>query len=100
MKEELGPFHVDIPGFFEAFFGDILHLKTASDAVFKKCKEGNNPLYEDIMPGVVTGLRGQERSIFFEWLVKLVDIIFDFVKEQVYYPKRHYEAWLHSLIGL
>lgn len=52
------------------------------------------------MPGVVTGLRGQERSIFFEWLVKLVDIFFDFVKEQVYYPKRHYEAWLHSLIGL
>jgi hypothetical protein len=45
LKEELGTMHIDIPGFYAAFFGDVADLETASKVVFKKCREGSNPLY-------------------------------------------------------
>ena len=45
LKEELGPLYVGIPGLYKAFFRGVEGLKEASAAVFKKCKEGDNPLY-------------------------------------------------------
>jgi len=45
LKEELGPLYVEIPGLYKAFFRGVEGLKKASTAVFKKCKEGDNPLY-------------------------------------------------------
>ena len=34
-----------IPGLYKVFFRGVEGLKEVSAAVFKKCKEGNNPLY-------------------------------------------------------
>jgi len=45
LKEELGPLYIGIPGLYKAFFRGVEGLKEASTTVFKKCKEGNNPLY-------------------------------------------------------
>jgi len=45
LKEELGPLYVGIPGLYKAFFREVEGLKEVSAAVFKKCKEGDNPLY-------------------------------------------------------
>ncbi|EDN05678.1 predicted protein [Histoplasma mississippiense (nom. inval.)] len=45
LKEELGEIHVDIPGFFDAYFGNIAQLTAASQAVLEGCKRGDNPLY-------------------------------------------------------
>jgi hypothetical protein len=45
LKEELGPMHVGIPGFFAAIFGGITGLESTAKAVFGKCKEGNEPIY-------------------------------------------------------
>jgi hypothetical protein len=45
LKEELGHLYVGIPGFFEAFFGDVAGLRPAAQAAFDKCKEGDNPLF-------------------------------------------------------
>ncbi|EEH42949.2 uncharacterized protein PADG_07769 [Paracoccidioides brasiliensis Pb18] len=45
LKEELGELHTDIPGFFNAYFGDIPHLDVVARAVFEKCKGTN--LYND-----------------------------------------------------
>ena len=45
LKEELGPLYVGIPGLYKAFFRGVKGLKEASAAIFKKCKEGDNPLY-------------------------------------------------------
>jgi len=45
LKEELGPLYVGIPGLYKAFFRGVEGLKEASAAIFKKCKEGDNPLY-------------------------------------------------------
>jgi len=45
LKEELGPLYVGILGLYKAFFREVEGLKAVSAAVFKKCKEGDNPLY-------------------------------------------------------
>lgn len=46
LKEELGTLYVGMPGFYETFFGAVLNLKSASQAVFKKCTEGDDPLFD------------------------------------------------------
>jgi len=38
---------VGIPGLYKAFFRGVEGLKEVSAAVFKKYKEGDNPLYAD-----------------------------------------------------
>jgi len=45
LKEELGPLYIGIPSLYKAFFRGVEGLKEASAIVFKKCKEGDNPLY-------------------------------------------------------
>jgi len=45
LKEELGPLYMGIPSLYKAFFRKVEGLKEASTAGFKKCKEGDNPLY-------------------------------------------------------
>ena len=45
LKEELGSMYVGVPGFYETFFGDVGGLEPAAKAVFKRCREGDNPLY-------------------------------------------------------
>jgi hypothetical protein len=47
LKEELGSMHVGIPGFSEAFFGEVTDLQPAAHAVFERCKTGDNPLYRE-----------------------------------------------------
>ena len=44
LKEELGPFYIEIPGLYKAFFRGVKGLKEVSTAIFKKCKKGDNPL--------------------------------------------------------
>ncbi|KAI0169185.1 hypothetical protein GGR52DRAFT_511052 [Hypoxylon sp. FL1284] len=46
LKEELGTMYVGLPRFHETFFGGVAGLRTASEAVFERCKEGNNPLFD------------------------------------------------------
>ena len=45
LKEELGPLYIGISGLYKAFFRGVEGFKEASAAIFKKCKEGDNPLY-------------------------------------------------------
>ena len=47
LKEELGLLYIGIPGLYKAFFRGVEGLEEASATVFKKCKEGDNPLYTD-----------------------------------------------------
>jgi hypothetical protein len=39
LKEELGTMYIDIPGFYEAFFGGVADLETASRVIFKDVKK-------------------------------------------------------------
>ncbi|KAL2359963.1 hypothetical protein RJZ56_007180 [Blastomyces dermatitidis] len=47
LKEELGELHIDIPGFFDAYFGNIPQLTAASQVVLEGCKRGDNSLYDE-----------------------------------------------------
>ena len=48
LKEELGGLtQARVPGFYDAYFGEITGLEPAAKAVFRKCTEGNNPLYQE-----------------------------------------------------
>ncbi|EDN08135.1 predicted protein [Histoplasma mississippiense (nom. inval.)] len=47
LKEELGEIHVDIPRFFDAYFGDIPQLTAVSQAVLEECEKGDSPLYRE-----------------------------------------------------
>lgn len=47
LKQELKYLYVGLTNFYKAFFGDILGLNIVSEAVFRKCTEGNNPLFKD-----------------------------------------------------
>ncbi|KAH7137548.1 hypothetical protein EDB81DRAFT_70458 [Dactylonectria macrodidyma] len=47
LKEELGPMYVGLRNFHKIYFGDVADLETASEAFFKQCQEGSNPLFDD-----------------------------------------------------
>ncbi|KAE8353895.1 hypothetical protein BDV28DRAFT_97792 [Aspergillus coremiiformis] len=48
LKEELGSIYIDVPGFFEAYFGSTIDgLDKISAAVFLKCKAGDTPLFKE-----------------------------------------------------
>ncbi len=45
LKLELSPLYIGLRRFRETYFRWVAGLKTASEAVFKKCMEGSNPLF-------------------------------------------------------
>ncbi|EGE81887.1 hypothetical protein BDDG_04830 [Blastomyces dermatitidis ATCC 18188] len=47
LKEDIGPMSIDIPGFYEAFFGEVTDLEHIADTVFKKCMQGDTPQYHE-----------------------------------------------------
>ncbi|KAI1471016.1 serine/threonine-protein kinase Sgk2 [Daldinia caldariorum] len=46
LKLELGPLYVGLPQFRETYFGRVAGLKAASEAVFQRCREGDNPIFD------------------------------------------------------
>ncbi|KAH8755415.1 hypothetical protein F5883DRAFT_571360 [Diaporthe sp. PMI_573] len=47
LKEELGSMYVGLRDFDQTYFGDVADLETASEAFFKQCTKGSNPLFDD-----------------------------------------------------
>ncbi|KAK8002315.1 zinc-binding oxidoreductase CipB [Apiospora arundinis] len=47
LKEELGPLYVGLRDFQAAFFGGVVDLDSASETAFKRCKEGESPLFNE-----------------------------------------------------
>ncbi|KAJ5982392.1 hypothetical protein N7451_012492 [Penicillium sp. IBT 35674x] len=45
LKSELEPLYVGLPHFRTTFFGGVSGLQTGSEAVFRRCMEGSDPLY-------------------------------------------------------
>ena len=68
-----------IPSLYKAFFKGVEGLKEASAVVFKKCKEGNNPLYAK------GGWRNQPKSVeqdnVLEWFNNLIGLFLGLAKE-------------------
>ncbi|KAF2475021.1 uncharacterized protein BDR25DRAFT_301533 [Lindgomyces ingoldianus] len=97
LKEELGQLYVEVPGFFDAYFGSVLGLKSVAQAVFDKCKEGDNPLYQEEggWQGWPEGAR--ERDVL-SWFAPLTGQLLDFAAESqpVSRPRRRPLAQPHQ----
>ena len=86
LKEELGPLYVGIPSLYEAFFGEVEGFMVVSAAVFKKCKERDNPLYTE-KSGWHDWSKGMKECGVLKWFNKLIISFLDFVKEHRFVPK-------------
>ena len=79
LKEELGFLYIGIPGLYKAFFRGVEGLKKVNAIIFKKCKEGDNPLYTK------GGWRDWPKSIeqdnVLEWFNSLIRLFLGFVVE-------------------
>uniref|UniRef100_A0A8H7NHF6 non-specific serine/threonine protein kinase n=1 Tax=Bionectria ochroleuca TaxID=29856 RepID=A0A8H7NHF6_BIOOC len=47
LKLELGPLYAGLPNFHNVFFGDVSDLDRVSKTVFRRCTEGDHPLFTD-----------------------------------------------------
>ncbi|PFH56712.1 hypothetical protein XA68_16116 [Ophiocordyceps unilateralis] len=47
LRLELEHLYVGIPNFHQAFFGHVQDLDLVSEAVFRRCTEGDNPLFKE-----------------------------------------------------
>jgi hypothetical protein len=80
LKKELSPFYIGISGLYEAFFKKVKGLKEVSAAVFKKCKEGDNPLYTK-KGGWRNWPKSVEQDDVLEWFNNLIELFLGFVEE-------------------
>ena len=76
LKEELGQLYVDVPDFSKAYFGSILGLRPAAQAVFDKCKEGESPLYR-VESGWQGWPEGAKEKDVLSWIVTFRDQLLD-----------------------
>jgi hypothetical protein len=76
LKEELGHLYVGIPGYFEAFFEDVLGLTPAAQDVFDKCKEGDRPLYQVESGWLDWPEEAKEKDVL-SWFASLIDRLLD-----------------------
>ena len=87
LKVELGSsLHVGVPGFYDAFFGDIADLETVAAAVFMKCQKGNNPSYNQDRGWRDWPEGAQEKDVL-KWFAELLDVFLDFAEEVASAPK-------------
>jgi hypothetical protein len=78
LKEELGPMHVGIPGFFEAKFGGVTGLEPTAKAVFKKCMDDS--IYHKGSGWHEWPDDANEKDVLC-WLSKLSSKLMDFASE-------------------
>ncbi|KAK7421733.1 hypothetical protein QQZ08_009821 [Neonectria magnoliae] len=70
LKLELGRLHVGLPNFCDTFFGGVPDLEAVSAAVFRKCTEGDNPLYgSEGWSGWPTGAKESDVLAWFSDLI-------------------------------
>jgi hypothetical protein len=80
LKEELGQMHVGVPGFYDAFFGDVAALDTVAQVVFDGCRDGDTPLYQEESGWQGWPEEARERDVL-RWFASLVEQLLDFAEE-------------------
>ncbi|KAI1181733.1 hypothetical protein F5B17DRAFT_243669 [Nemania serpens] len=72
LSDELGIMYVDVPNFYEAFFGTIPELETASQDIFHKCTQETQPLFQQGWTGWPADAK---QDSVLNWLADLVERI-------------------------
>jgi hypothetical protein len=74
LKEELGSIYVNVPGFYEAYFGDVDGLEEAGAAVYRRCREGDSPLFSEEIGWHDWPNNAKEKEVL-GWLTTQVDLL-------------------------
>ncbi|KAH6977655.1 serine/threonine-protein kinase Sgk2 [Ilyonectria destructans] len=69
LKLELERLYVGLPNFHKTFFGDSPDLDMVSEAVFRKCTEGENPLFKEGWNGWPAGAKESDVLTWFGGLI-------------------------------
>ncbi|KAK6955896.1 hypothetical protein Daesc_003542 [Daldinia eschscholtzii] len=85
LREDLGPMYVDVPGFYDAFFGRIPGLESASIAIFEKCRMGPNPLFREGWTGWPKDVN--EASVL-SWLETIIKQLMQWAQNDRQTPER------------
>ncbi|KAH0562855.1 hypothetical protein GP486_002528 [Trichoglossum hirsutum] len=83
LKDELhSSLHIGVSSLFDTFFSEVTNLELVAQAVFKKCQEGENPLYKE---GEGGGWRDWPEDTLeikvLKWFKDRVDTFLEFAKE-------------------
>ncbi|KAI0412132.1 hypothetical protein F5X98DRAFT_355725 [Xylaria grammica] len=70
LSEELGVMYIDVPNFYEAFFGGIPELEAASEDIFWKCTQGTQPLFRQ---GWTGWPEDAKQDSVLSWLADIVE---------------------------
>ena len=77
LRQELGLIHDDVYGFYDAYFGDIPNLKPAAAAAFRRCTEGDDPMYKEGDGWRQWPRHAEERNVL-NWLAELTGRLSNF----------------------
>ncbi|KAJ8114069.1 hypothetical protein ONZ43_g4995 [Nemania bipapillata] len=78
LSDELGVMYVDVPNFYEAFWGGIPQLETASEDIFQKCTQGIQPLFQE---GWITWPEDAKQERVLAWLADIVERFLQWAEE-------------------
>ncbi|KAI9368690.1 hypothetical protein BJX61DRAFT_550232 [Aspergillus egyptiacus] len=81
LKEELGSIYIGVPGFYDAYFGNINGLAEAGASVLRRCKEGNTPLFDDRNGWRDWPDTAKEEEVL-DWLSKVISKIRELATEE------------------
>jgi hypothetical protein len=85
LQDELGAMYVGLPRFHEIFFGRVAGLETASEAAFKKCMEGSEPLFDNGWSGWPTDAN---QDGVLTWFAEMSEKLAAFAEEYKSTPTR------------
>ncbi|KAI1362296.1 hypothetical protein F5Y08DRAFT_341741 [Xylaria arbuscula] len=80
LSDELGVMYVDVPNFYEAFWGGIPQLETASEDIFQKCTQGIQPLFQE---GWTTWPEDAKQERVLAWLADIVERFLQWAEEYI-----------------
>ncbi|KID85972.1 serine/threonine-protein kinase Sgk2 [Metarhizium guizhouense ARSEF 977] len=77
LKLELEHLYVGLPNFHKSFFGDIPELDMVSEAVFRKCTEGDSPLFKEGWSGWPAGAKESDVLTWIGDLISQLEVFAD-----------------------
>ncbi|KAL4938313.1 hypothetical protein BDV06DRAFT_201141 [Aspergillus oleicola] len=80
LKEELGPIYIGVPGFHDAFFGQMKGLQDTAAAVYAKCKRGPQPLFKEDNGWKHWPMNAKEKDVL-KWLSGQIRLLQDLAVE-------------------